>query len=195
MKKTIALCITLLSVNSFADLFWLNSAPILDETGSPVGASQTDPTVGFFAQLIFAGANNVVDAFDPNYAGNGVSSDDVVVDTMFAGENFFAATAGFFPIQSTASVIGAAGNGIYYVRVFNAPNISFASGPSAPIVGSYYWESATHSYTHNPTTPDQWDFAPSGGQTTIAIVPEPSVIAIMGLGLFGLASARRRLQA
>jgi len=192
MKKVLFI-VALMGFQAKADLFWNNSVAILDFNSDPVAASQTDSSVGYFAQLIFAGANNVADAFSP--AGNGVTSDDVVIDTMFAGEDYFLFQDGFFPLQSAASVIGSAGDGVYYVRVFDAPNPSFGSGTSAPVVGSYYWESDTHTYTHNQTIPDQWDFAPSGGQTTIAVVPEPSVIAIMGLGLFGLASARRRLQA
>jgi hypothetical protein len=193
MKKLAIICLMSIAVGVKADLFWYNTGAITDFNGDLVPASQTDSTVGFFAQLIFAGANGTPDAFTPT--GNGVSGDDVVADTMFAGEGFFLFEDGFFPLQTLASVVGSSGNGSYYVRVFDAPNPDFSSGTSAPVVGSYYWESATYSYTHSPTIPDQFDFAPSGGQTTIAVVPEPSVIAIMGLGLFGLASARRRLQA
>lgn len=181
------------SLAAHADLFWYNNFAVLDENGDPVTASETDHTVGYFAQLIFAGASP--DAFVAS--GNGTSGDDAVIETMFSGQNDFLYVDGFFPIQAVAAVLGSGGNGDYYVRVFNAPNPDFYDGTSAEIPASatHYWQSDVHTYTHSDTLPDTWDFAPSGGQTLTVIVPEPSVLAIMGLGLFGLASARRRFQA
>lgn len=194
MKKTSVFFIVAFSfLAARADLYWSNSQAILDSNGDPVPASDSDFTIGYFAQLIFAGANNTADAFAPS--ANGVTGDDVVAATKYAGQGYFLFEDGFFPLELTPSIIGSAGNGFYFVRVFDAPNPDFELGVSAPIVGNFYWQSEIHEYTHSPTTPDQWDFAPSGGQTTLAIVPEPGVLAMMGLGLFGLAAARRRLQA
>ncbi|MGA1193315.1 MAG: PEP-CTERM sorting domain-containing protein [Kiritimatiellia bacterium] len=197
MNKTLLSLLSLLLCTqlSNAALLWGNSSPILDFTGSPVPASN-DSSIGFFAQLIYAGTNSVADAFDHDLTSNGVTSDDVVVSTAHAGQGVaaFLVQDGIFPLATGVSG-GSENNGTYYVRVFDAPNDNFGLGTFAPIVGSYYWQSSTHSYEYSATTDDQWNFAPSGGQTTITIIPEPSVIAIMGLGLFGLASARRRLQA
>lgn len=195
-KLLIAFIVAASVVNSNAALLWGNSVAILDLPGDPVVASSNDPLVGYFGQLIYAGADNTANAHNPSYDSNGVTSDDVVVSTAYAGQGVapFLLQDGIFPI-ATGVAGGAENNGFYYVRIFNAPNPNFVLGVSAPIVGTHYWQSSTHQYEYSPTNDDQWDFAPSGGQTTIAIVPEPSVIAIMGLGLFGLASARRRLQA
>jgi hypothetical protein len=84
-------------------------------------------------------------------------------------------------------ISGANPNGNYYVRAYNAPNLSFASGTNAPVTGTYYYQSALHTYAHSESLPDQWDFSSGiGGQTLLAI-PEP---AALGLGIIGLISLR-----
>lgn len=189
----IAILVSNLSISSFADLLWFNSEPILDFDGNAVLSSQTDSSVGYFAQLIFAGAS-APSAFVN--AGSGVSGDDVVVDTMFAGMNDFLATDGFFPLQNTPAVQGSANNGNYYVRVFDAPNLDFNLGTSAPIpsAANYFWQSEVHTFVHSDFEPDNWDFAPSGGQT-FELIPEPSAMALLFIGGGSLMYFRRRLRA
>jgi hypothetical protein len=179
-----------------ADLFWFNSLPILDFDGNEVASDQFDSSISAFAQLIFAGANGVADSFAAS--ASGVTGDDVVAAIMHAGQNdfLFFLNPGLFPLQEFPAVIGSGGNGNYFVRVFDSPSASFGAGLAASVPTSgYYWQSEIHTFTHEdpPSPPDNWDFAPLGGQT-LTVVPEPSVMAIMGLGLFGLAAARRRLQ-
>jgi len=169
-----------------ADLFWFNSVSINDQSNVPLTASETESSVGCFAQLIYCGANATIDPFVTS--GSGVSGDDSVLATMFAGQGDMFYSDGFFPVQGTAAISGANPNGTYYVRVYNAPNLSFASGNSAPIPSgaTRYFQSTTYSYTHSETLPDNFDFASSGGQTLLPI-PEP---AMLGLGIIGLISLR-----
>jgi hypothetical protein len=192
MKKTVCAALASLAmvVSTKADLFWFNSVNILDFNGDPVAASDTDSTVGYFAQLIFAGL--APDGL--TLSGNGTSGDDAVVATMFAGQNDFLFVDGIFPIQGTAAVAGAGGNGNYFVRVFNAPNLNFGDGNSAalPAGATHYFQSAVHAYAHSEFSPDNWDFAPAGGQTTMELVPEPSVMAMMAMSLLVLGKLRRR---
>jgi len=195
MKKIFAMltAVTILAFSAQADLFWYNSAAILDENGDPVVASDSDSTVGYFAQLIFAGVNGP-DLFVAS--GSGVSGDDAVVDTMFAGQNDFLFVDGFFPLQVSPALSGPSGNGDYFVRVFNAPNLNFNDGNAADIPGSatFYFQSDVLSYTHNDTQPELFDFAPMGGQT-LNVVPEPSTLAMLGISLAALARMRRRFVA
>lgn len=195
MKKFLALLAmgSVLAFSAQADLYWFNSGAILDENGDPVKADEFDSTIGYFAQLIFAG-NDGPDAFVPS--GSGVSGNDVVVDTMFAGMGDFLYTDGFFPLQPGPAVAGASSSGEYFVRVFNAPNLNFVDGNAADIPGTatYYYESSSISYTHSDTLPELWDFAPMGGQT-LNVVPEPSTLAMLGISLAALARLRRRFVA
>jgi hypothetical protein len=195
MKFTAVLFASLFLVTvAKSDLYWLNSVAILDFDGNPVAADQFDPTISAFAQLIFVGANSVIDSFVAS--GTGVTGDDVIIATMHAGQNDFAFSAGFFPEQAFPAVSGPSSTGNYYVRVFETPTPNFAAGIAAnvPTTG-YYWESAiiTFTYVPPPDVNQAIDFAPFGGQT-LTLVPEPGVLAMMGLGLFGLATVRRRLQ-
>ncbi len=107
---------------------------------------------------------------------------------MFAGQGDSLYSDGFFPLQGSAAISGANPNGNYYVRVYDAPNASFASGTNAPIPSgaAYYYQSGLYSYTHSETLPDSFDFASSGAQTMTPI-PEPAMI---GLGIIGVISLR-----
>ena len=188
MKKFVLAVVVLAGLISgaHADLFWLNSGSINDQNNTPLTASETESSVGCFAQLIYCGANAAIDPFVTS--GSGVSGDDAVLATMFAGQGDMFYSDGFFPMQGTPAISGANPNGTYYVRVYNAANLNFASGNSAPIPSgaTRYFQSTTLAYTHNETTPELFDFAPSGGQTLLPI-PEP---AMLGLGIIGLISLR-----
>lgn len=193
-KLILTALIAVVALSAQADLYWYNTVAINDENGDPVTASQSDSSVGYFAQLLFTGADGEADAFV--VSGSGISGDDAVIATMFAGQNYFLATDGFFPLQDPPpAVAGSAGNGDYYVRVYNAPNSNFGMGTNAPIPSgaTYYWQSAEHTYTHSETLPDSWDFAPSGGQTLTPIaIPEPALLGLAVVGLVSLRLYRRR---
>ncbi len=188
MKKLLTALVSVMILASavHADLYWMNSLAINDQNGVALAADESDYTIGCFAQLIYCGANNSIDFF--SVVGSGVTGDDVVMATMFAGQNEPFFSDGFFPAQSVPAVTGPNPDGIYYVRVYNAPNANFAQGNSAPIptTATHYFESATYNYTHSGTTPNTFDFAPDGGQT-MNLIPEP---AMLGLGVIGLISLR-----
>lgn len=192
MRKVVLIIFTVCinaALSAHADLYWYNSGAISNQLGVALAASKTDSSIGCFAQLIYTGADHEKDDFSSNSV-TGTSDDDVVVATMFCGQNAVpSARAGKFPLQATAAVVGNGGNGDYYVRVYNAPNLNFNMGIDAPIpsLATYYWESGEHTYTHSATLPDNWVFTSTGGQTSIPIIPEPGVF---GLGIIGLISLR-----
>lgn len=195
MKKFIlVVAVAGFALSTHADLRWGNSGAISNfynlSGGAALAADQSQSSVGCFAQLIYAGLNGSADLFTTS--GNGVTGDDVVVDTMFAGQDDFDATAGIFPTRAAEFFPdNSTRNGDYYVRVYNAPNLDFAGlGTNAPVPGgaTYYFQSEEHTYAYDVQFgfPDNFDFAPDGGRTTLPI-PEP---AALGLGVIGLISLR-----
>ena len=188
MKKFVLAAVVLVALVSgvHADLFWYNMGAISNQNGVALAADETQSSIGCFAQLIYAGANGLADSFVAS--GSGISGDDRVEATMFAGQGDMFYSDGFFPLQGSAAISGANPNGTYYVRVYNAPNLNFASGTNAAIPGaaSYYFQSTTLAYTHSETVSEYFDFAPNGGRTLLPI-PEP---AMLGLGIMGLISLR-----
>jgi hypothetical protein len=180
-----------------ADVWWSNTGIIINLNGDPLPASDVDPSIGCFAQLVYTGANGMADLFDiapvadlPNTGVTGVTFDDVVVATMFCGQgaSLDGAVNGIFPQQEIPANIKTSGD--YYVRVFSAPGVY--SGTNAVIrrtLDTYYWDSPEYTYTYSPMSPpDSWDFAPAGAQTTLpTAIPEP---AALGLGIIGLISLR-----
>ena len=188
----VALLATVVCVK--ADLYWGNSVAITDNLGTALTASETDPTVGCFAQLILANGST---ANPFQNSGSGVSGGDTVMDTIYAGMGDMFYTDGIFP--QALGVSGSANNGYYYVRVFDAAQATLADwnqGNAAPIpsTASYYWQSDVHSYAHVDGIPDQWDFAPSGGSTmNLIAVPEPTTLAFLGLG-FGALILRKKMR-
>lgn len=199
MKKLMIIVagLGLFAVTSQAGLTWgtalaitnLNGSFVPTSSGSVSPYSPNDPTVGAFAQLIKA---NVTPQPFVN-SGSGVSGGDVVMAITYSGENDDEQTAGGFNFQGSSIFNSSVYNGTYYVRVFNAAQADLASwnqGTNAPIPtgASYYFQSTTLTYTHDPLNPVQFEFAPSGGQASNP-VPEPTTMALLGIG--GLVLARR----
>ena len=205
MKKIISLIVlgVIASQVSFASLRWGNGSDvILNELGNPVPTSSEevapfiplDPTVGAFAQLIriLVGAT----PYDFVNSGSGISvGNEQVVETMYSGQHDdLLETEGAFNFTSVPILNGSQFDGIYYVRVFNAPQATveaFNLGNAAPIPSgaTYYWQSATYNYVHNDLSPSVFNFGP--GQTLNA-VPEPGTVLLMAMGLVGLFVHRRR---
>lgn len=200
MKRvlTVAALVAFTTSLSFGGFKWGSGINVItDFNGDPVATSDSfDPTVGAFAQLIRILSGS--EPYDFVNSGSGIDTlNEVVVDTMYSGlyeDLSDPGTFSFGPFILNDSAF----DGTYYVRVFDAPQANVGDwnlGGDAPIPASaqYYFQSATYNYVHNDLAPVTWNFG--SGQTTLAIVPEPGVLAMMGLGLFGLAAARRRLQA
>ena len=197
IKVLYLVLIIFVSFTAQAGLFWgayTENQPVYDSDGVtalPLGDSSV---LGAFAQLIRITAGSSAGVFTGTGTGIDVAN-ETIADYMYAGQYDNSLPDGYFAYNIPSILNNTSFNGFYYVRVFNAPQSSQEDFDSAliPATATHYYESATFQYTHNETSPDTYDFGDNS--TTLAIVPEPSVIAIMGLGLFGLASARRRLQA
>ena len=188
-RMTVVAALTaLLCMSAVADLAWFNSRAIKDQNNIPVAAHSTDYTVGFFAQLVFTGIDGTKDDFVAS--GTGTTDDDVVVATMFAGQDDFIPQNGFYPVHT--GVVGPA-NGDYYVRVYNAANPNYPSGALAaiPPAATYYWESIEHSYIHNDSEVDNCDFSAGSSElrtlNPISQIPEP---AMFGLALVSIGALR-----
>lgn len=186
----LVIIMSLFAASAQADLVWGNSVAITDYNGTALTASWDDATVGCFAQLIYC-SGSTANAFVNS--GTGVSGGDTVVATSYAGKgDQWGYTDGIFP--GATGVSGSAGNGYYYVRVFDAAESTLADYNNAliPSTASYYWQSDVHQYTHVEQTPDQWDFAAAGGSTTNLIaVPEPTTLAFLGLGALAMVLRKR----
>lgn len=178
-----------------ADLWWGNGGALSNSVGTALAAHDTDPTIGVFAQLIrIVGGGNTASSFVN--VGTGVSGNDVVWDTAFAGQGDDLFVNGIFPL--TPGVFGSQ-NDYYYVRVYDAAQSALgdwnlSTNAPIPAAAQHYYESPTFQYTHNPLAPTDFNFAPEGGQTLI-LVPEPNVLALICLGVAGLFYHRRRLHA
>ena len=208
MKKLCVLFfLVLLSISqSFGALRWgSDAAVILDFNGNPVPSSSEelspftplDPTVGAFAQLIRILTGST--PFEFVNSGSGISpGNEQVVGTMYSGlYDDLLVTAGAFPRSTDGTFLnGSEFNGFYYVRVFDAPQATLEAydlGNAAPIPAGaqYYYQSSVYEYTHNPLVESIFDFGP--GQTTLAVVTEPGTLALLGVGMLGLAARRRMI--
>jgi hypothetical protein len=194
MKKILALLlIALLTFSASANFIW-SGGGLVNFNDVLLPASETDPTVGAFVQLIMITNGSVASAFVNS--GNGTSGNDIVVQASYLGQgdDLFepGLGSGFYYFEGASS---------FYVRVFDAPQATLGDwdsgslGAPIPVNSQYYFQSHVYSYNFNPLAPTSTDFNISEfGNKTINVVPEPGVLAMMGLGLFGLATVRRRLQ-
>jgi len=166
--------------------------------GSALAGSQTDPLVGCYIQLLWSGANGVADAINlSNLDGHG--NDDVVVAKGYVGFGTgFNTIQGYFFSGATLAANTASyvvGVDSFFIRTWNAPATSTGAynAGNAPLgTATYYGNSGTHVLADNPTF-DKWTLS-SGFDTTIAIVPEPSSMAllIVGAGMVAMSRFRRR---
>lgn len=156
--------------------------------------SEDDGTVGAFRQLIWVGADGLVDAFVNS--GTGITDDDWVVDVSYSyGKGIIGEWTNQFGYIATG--FGAAeSNNLYYARVYNAGNPDYASDTNAviPVGATHYYESDTHAFAYQETgLDDDFDFSFGSDQQTLTLIPEPGTLALFGIGLLTIA-ARRRLR-
>lgn len=190
-KVAIACLIALLSASStFADFTWANtSTNRLYYNGGSVllPGNYTDSSIGCFVQLIWAGADNAIDAAVAS--GTGVTDDDQVHATTWIGGNILGGPAGRYNGGSTFTTDS---NGFYYVRFWTAPSADFANGLVPTSTTNFYGNTALWSNpgTEPPGTADQFNNIPNGGISatlTASAIPEPTIV---GLGLIGLMTLR-----
>ncbi len=180
---------------ALAGLTWgaeTEGLPVLNSDSSTELSLGNSATTGAFAQLIRILVGNTAYTFTGTGTGIDVVN-ETIADTMYAGQWNDSLPNGYFPYNTTTILNNTSFNGFYYVRVFNAPQSSQSDFDNSliPSTATHYYQSAAFSYTHDVLSPATFDFGDNA--TTIAIVPEPGVLAMMGLGLFGLASVRRRM--
>jgi hypothetical protein len=164
-------------------------------------SSSSDWTTSCFIQLIWdVSANGLNQAVN---SGNGIAggSDDQVVATAWVGQGQLT-TSGRFSASFTESL--AIGSRLY-IRAWNAPSSNYSGGATdtaalIPVAGLYGDSSTYYSTTGDPLgapPPNEiTTLANFGGgiSTTITPVPEPSTVALLGIGLVAVA-LRRRLKA
>ncbi|MCB1071414.1 MAG: PEP-CTERM sorting domain-containing protein, partial [Kiritimatiellae bacterium] len=151
----------------------------------------------YTAQLVWS-PDNLVSELDISNAANGwVSGGEVVLNTIVGNNTYGDFDAGVVVYQDANYDTGAISldQGYVYSRVF---------GSTAPILGEYYSASPTVDATlysadppSNPAFVEHNQLAGgdpiNGSELDRLIVPEPSVLAFLGLGGL-LMAVRRRLK-
>lgn len=201
-------------ISARADISWLSTGIITGPDNNAAPTNFTTPltgnrfsnTIGFFVQLIYAGANGVADA--AVNAGVGVTGDDVVISARWIGAGQTSAPNGRFTAGSPvanplppAFQYEAAGNK-FFVRAWSAPSAGFnttvlASSLVPTASDVHYGNSALYT----SLAPDQDNNGLNDTQTfdagafvvnTPMVVPEPTTASLIGMGIAGVAMAMKR---
>lgn len=174
-----------------ANANWLNYAD-----GSTPLIGDVSSSVGCFAQLLWVGANGVIDSAYADGADGTGTTDDLVVDTIWVGYGV-GGDDGYFSGTSIAEGGDIVEGRVYFGRVWNAPSPSYSDPngtvPSGALVR--YQNSATWTYPSTQPTFDDFDIAGAGNLNTTLTplaIPEPGVLALVALGLIGLRLTRKQ---
>lgn len=142
-----------------------------DGSGNPLDGSS------YLITLWEDGADGIIQDY------NDPGSDDFRVGTLTGGDFF----SGLFSVQFTEATEGTLPGERIYTQVFNAPTIGAAS-----------WFVVLDPAGFTITTPDPpatLDYDPSGSAVNGSDwqpIPEPATLALLGIGLTGIASRRMR---
>jgi hypothetical protein len=182
------LCATMASgqISINFDTSALDAGRIYDtEANALLGGTTGRLPVGTIVQLLWNSTSVIpdLDPFNPLVPTAG----SILLNTTFS-------TAGRISDLYTSSDAGLVG-GYVYARVFNAAD------PMLVGIGTAYLErfaSGTGPLvlaTPDPTTTLQFDITPGGSNIWLdqTVIPEPSVMALMGLGGLLMAIRRRRM--
>ena len=144
-------------------------------------------SVGGFVQLLYLGTDGLYNGFINS--GTGVAGDDSVVQTTWVGTSAMNAAGQFFSNYSASTALGSG----YQIRFFDTASPNYAGG-ALPATG-YYGLSQKFTQTGDPDVggSDTFNFN-QNYSANIAVVPEPSTVALMlaGLGVLGFARMRRK---
>jgi hypothetical protein len=157
---------------------------------SDPGTGIVDPSGSFLAQLIYT-ASGTIGFADAGTVGF-VTGDNQVLDSVTVGFGVpadLAAGSTFGDFNAGVQVYpGPLEGGFVFVRIFQ---------DTTPQGGDFYYDSPTtlttvFTGTQSPQLIDaNTDFV-NGNQLTLQVVPEPSVLAFMGIGALLMAVRRRR---
>jgi len=147
---------------------------------------------GATAQLIWS-VDNIADALDPfNVAGSYVSGDDILLRSFSVSNLYGDYGAGAPTIYSDVGYGVTLAGGYVYARIFDGstPNVGEYYHASSPLLATAYNPGApvlqTLDQNADPSFP-----AFGANELNTLIVPEPSVLAFLGLGGLALAARRR----
>lgn len=192
MKKALIalLAIGLMATVAQADFQWGSAAYIYGSDGSTWAIRDTDVTVGFFAQLIYAGSDGVAQPLTGT--GTGVDGDDSIYDVSWFGEDGGSVDGIFYAGAGKTITAGAPEDGYnFYTRFYAAPAATWNGLATTIDDQSYYWEGDVWTYDNDLPDPKTYaaDHAESGNYAiNVETIPEPTsvILALLGLGLVRL---------
>jgi len=189
----LAVCVDAASVT----VSWNNDAQqnLFDSDGSTfLTGSQSDGSTGFFAQLIYAGADGLIDSLDRG-STTGVTGDDVVLAVSHVGRNM-----GFDPVDgniNASSVVDVEVGQVIYARFFNAASPNFGSSliptefNGGGLSGTLYGNSNTYTIVQGDVDTQVATFVV--GSVITNVIPEPSTfMSVLIAGGTVLFAMRRR---
>jgi len=160
-----------------------------DSDGITLLPANASSSIAGFCQLIYLGSDNTYNGFITS--GTGVQGDDVVVQTTWMGQGSSMNNQPGEFNGSYASMYVAGSK--FEMRFFSSGSPNYAAG-NVPSTGNYGL-SQVYSTTGDPDLGgiDNFKFN-QNYSATIAVVPEPSTVALMlaGLGVLGFARMRRK---
>ncbi len=194
-KKVLLVVLLLIGICSLSygdGINWHAVANYLYYEGGTVWLDgSSDTSIGCFAQLLWVGANGVIDSAYNTGDGHG-TTDDTVVDKWIVGGGVGGAD-GWFDSASVLDGGNVVSDRVFFARVWSAPASDYTAGNVPTSLTNKYLNSVTWRYPKALPTGDSFEIAPSGPlQTTLTPIPEPAVMGLALVGLIGLRWAARK---
>ena len=167
---------------------WSSTAVIGDHAGVALANSPGGDGTHSLVQLIYAGTDGQTNV--ANQVGLGVTGDDEVVAYAWIGKGLplDSSNAGLF---TTTFDSNTKPNGSkYYIRAWEDPSSDVGTG-KVPIIDTYFGNSGLFTVAENGAIPGVDKFENTTPFNTTIAIPEPSVIAFIGIFGSGMLIARR----